>query len=152
MHTKNLKNNKYHSNNMIIKRKLYTKYDDTDNLKRMKDSDILAEKPKQAPGYGSVAAGALGGAALGGTVGLVGGALSKAKPNTTWLGRAAKGGKTGAILGGLAVGGLALHNRNKQSKENEWYNNRLQYAQRHARRREKKDWKTNMTQRDGYSY
>lgn len=40
---------------MIIKRKLFTKYDDTDNLKRMKDSDILAEKPKQAPGYGSVA-------------------------------------------------------------------------------------------------
>lgn len=28
---------------MIIKRKLFTKYDDTDNLKRMKDSDILAE-------------------------------------------------------------------------------------------------------------
>ena len=51
---------------MIIKRKLFTKYDDTDNLKRMKDSDILAEKPKQAPGYGSVAGAALGGAALGG--------------------------------------------------------------------------------------
>ena len=50
---------------MIIKRKLFTKYDDTDNLKRMKDSDILAEKPKQAPGYGSVAGAALGGAALG---------------------------------------------------------------------------------------
>ena len=59
---------------MIIKRKLFTKYDDTDNLKRMKDSDILAEKPKQAPGYGSVAGAALGGAALGGTVGAVAGA------------------------------------------------------------------------------
>ena len=62
---------------MIIKRKLFTKYDDTDNLKRMKDSDILAEKPKQAPGYGSVAGAALGGAALGGTVGSVAGALER---------------------------------------------------------------------------
>lgn len=137
---------------MIIKRKLYTRYDDSDNLKRMKDSDILAEKPKQAPGYGSVATGALGGAAVGGAAGLVGGMFGKRKPGTTFFGRMGKMGKTGAILGGVVAGGLALHNRNKQAKDNEWYNDRLQYAQRQARRREKKDWKANMTQRDGYSY
>ena len=137
---------------MIIKRKLYTKYDDTDNLKRMKDSDILAEKPKQGPGYGSVAMGTLGGAALGGTLGAAAGVFKKAKPGQSFWGKVGKTGKTGLILGGLAAGGMALHNRNKQAKENEWYNDRLQYAQRQARRREKKDWKTNMTQRDGYSY
>ncbi len=137
---------------MIIIRKLFTQYDDTDNLKRMKDSDILAEKPKKAPGYSSVATGALGGAALGATVGSVAGAFSKNKAGNSLLTRMGKGGKTGAILGGLVAGGMALHNRNKQAKENEWYNNRLSFAQRQARRREKKDWKTNMTQRDGYSY
>lgn len=132
---------------MIIKRKLFTKYDDTDNLKRMKDSDILAEKPKQAPGYGSVAGAALGGAALGGTVGAVAGAFGKNK-----AGRSLQGGKTGLVVGGLLAGGMALRNRNKQAENNEWYNKRLNYAQRQARRREKQDWKTNMTQRDGYSY
>lgn len=136
---------------MIIKRKLFTKYDDTDNLKRMKDSDILAEKPKQAPGYGNVAGAALGGAAVGGTVGALGGAFRK-NTGKSLLGRMGKGGKTGMIIGGVLSGGMALHNRNKQASENEWYNNRLNYAQRQARRREKKDWKTNMTQRDGYSY
>lgn len=137
---------------MIIRRKLFTRYDDTDNLKRMKDSDILAEKPKEAPGYSSVATGALGGAALGATVGSVAGAFSKNRAGNGLLTRMRKGGRTGAILGGLVAGGVALHNRNKQAKENEWYNNRLSFAQRQARRREKKDWKTNMTQRDGYSY
>lgn len=137
---------------MIIKRKLFTKYDDTDNLKRMKDSDILAEKPKQAPGYGSVARAALGGAALGGTVGSVAGAFGKNKAGRSLLGRMGKGGKTGLVVGGLLAGGMALRNRNKQAENNEWYNKRLNYAQRQARRREKQDWKTNMTQRDGYSY
>lgn len=137
---------------MIIKRKLFTKYDDTDNLKRMKDSDILAEKPKQAPGYGSVAWAALGGAALGGTVGSVAGAFGKNKAGRSLLGRMGKGGKTGLVVGGLLAGGMALRNRNKQAENNEWYNKRLNYAQRQARRREKQDWKTNMTQRDGYSY
>lgn len=137
---------------MIVKRKLYTKYDDTDNLKRMKDSDILAEKPKEAPGFGGIATGAASGAVLGGTVGAIGGAFGKRKPGQTFFGKMGRGAKKGAIAGGLIAGGIAMYNRNKQKKENEWYNDRLEYAQRHARRREKKDWKTNMTQRDGYSY
>ena len=32
---------------MIIKRKLYSKYDDTDEIKRMKDSDILDAQEKK---------------------------------------------------------------------------------------------------------
>ena len=138
---------------MIIKRKLFTKYDDTDNLKRMKDSDILAEKPKQAPGYGSVAGAALGGAALWWNKLVLLLELSgKNKAGRSLLGRMGKGGKTGLVVGGLLAGGMALRNRNKQAENNEWYNKRLNYAQRQARRREKQDWKTNMTQRDGYSY
>ena len=63
-----------------------------------------------------------------------------------------KGGKTGLVVGGLLAGGMALRNRNKKAEDNEWYNKRLNYAQRQARRREKTDRRTNMTQRDGYSY
>ena len=32
---------------IILRSKSFTKYDDTDNLKRMKDSDILAEQEKE---------------------------------------------------------------------------------------------------------
>mgnify|MGYP000096001131 CR=1 FL=1 len=94
----------------------------------------------------------IGGAALGGTVGAVAGAFGKNKAGRSLLGRMGKGGKTGLVVGGLLAGGMALRNRNKQAENNEWYNKRLNYAQRQARRREKQDWKTNMTQRDGYSY
>ena len=52
----------------ILKRKSFTKWDDTDNLKRMKDSDILAEEKKKQPGYGSVMSGSIGGAAVGGVL------------------------------------------------------------------------------------
>ena len=41
---------------------------------------------------------------------------------------------------------------NKKRKDRTFYNDRLEYAQRQARRREKKDWKENMTQREGYTY
>ena len=57
------------------------------------------------------------------------------------------------MAGGALIGaGIAYSKGRKQAEENEFYNKRLQYAQKQALRREKKDWKTNMTQRDGYSY
>lgn len=139
---------------MIIKRKLYTVYDDTDNLKRMKDSDIIAEKPRKSSVTPMMVAGStISGLAAGGASGAIIGAFTKnKKPGSSFLSKMGRGGKKGAILGGLAAGGLALMNKNKQDKENQFYNDRLEYAKRHALRRERADWKQNMTQRQGYSY
>jgi hypothetical protein len=140
----------------ILKRKSFTKWDDTDNLKRMKDSDILAEQKKKQPGYGSVVSGSLGGATVGGVAGAAAGLASglgkKGARIATAGARASKLGKLGAVGGALLMGGKALKDRNDQAQENNFYNKRLAYAQRQAVRREKKDWKSNMTQRDGYSY
>ena len=130
-----------------LKRKSFTKYDETDNLKRMKDSDILAEKPKKGPSaipaIGNAAVGAAGGAAIGAIAGGIKGKSWKA---------ARKGGKAGAIIGGTMLLAGAMNKRSKEARENDFYNDRLEYAQRQAKRREKKDWKENMTQRDGYSF
>lgn len=130
-----------------IKRKLYTRYDDTDTLKRMKDADILAEQKKQAPGYGDTIQKTVGGAAVGGlAAGIAGGIKSKS------LAGAKKYGKLGAMGVGLGAGLMALNKRDKEAADRNFYNKRLAYAQRQAKRREKIDWKSNMTQRDGYSY
>lgn len=135
-----------------LKRKSFTKYDDTDNLKRMKDSDILAEK-KKTPGVtgAHMAAAGLAGGLVGGATGSVIGATRKSAKGMR-LAKAGKGGKLGLLVG-AGVGLAAMSSqRNKQKAENSWYNDRLEYAQRQAMRREKADWKANMTQRDGYSY
>jgi hypothetical protein len=122
----------------------------------MKDSDILAEQKKKQPGYGSVVSGSLGGATVGGVAGAAAGLASglgkKGARIATAGARASKLGKLGAVGGALLVGGKALKDRNDQAQDNNFYNKRLAYAQRQAVRREKKDWKSNMTQRDGYSY
>jgi hypothetical protein len=124
----------------------YTKWDDTDNLKKMKDSDILAEKKRSNAGnYAKVGVGTAAGAGIG---------LGAAKiaQNLGYLG----GGK-GALGLGAAAGGLIgagstyLANRNK-IKDNKFYNQRLGYAQRQANRRERKDFVSNNTNREGYSY
>lgn len=140
----------------ILKRKSFTKWDETDNLKRMKDSDILAEQKKKAPGYEGVVSGSLGGAAIGGVAGAAAGGLSGLTKSGARLAtdgsKAAKLGKWGAVGGALLLGTKALKERNEQAQDNNFYNKRLAYAQKQAIRREKKDWKSNMTQRDGYSY
>lgn len=129
----------------ILKRKTFTKYDETDSLKRMKDSDILAEEKKKSPGYGGVLRDTALGVAGGATLGAITGTFRK---KGTLKGDA----KTGAILGGLVMGTAGLRKKHQDDEERDFYNRRLEYAQRHARRREKIDWKSNMTQRDGYSY
>lgn len=138
-----------------LKRKTFTKYDDTDNLKRMKDSDILAEKKRQPSTTGAhMAAAGLSGALAGGAIGSVvgigkgtGGVLNASR----WA-KVPKAGRTGLIVGaGVGLASMASK-RSKEKAENSWYNRRLEYAQRQAKRREKADWKANMTQRDGYSY
>lgn len=145
---------------IILRSKSFTKYDDTDNLKRMKDSDILAEQEKEVPSYSSsVLPKAAAGAALG-AVGLgAAGALSKGLSKGAAGNRMAafaKGGKAGlaigAIGGALALGGMAARKREKEREDAEFYNDRLKYAKKQALRREKVDWKQNMTQREGYSF
>lgn len=139
----------------ILKRKIYSQYDDTDNLKKMKDSDILAEKKKKpetssARYISSGLSAGLAGAGLGAAVG-----IARGKGHIFKGSRWAKAPKHGAV--GLAAGaGLGLlsvaSKRSKERADNAFYNDRLEYAQRQARRREKADWKSNMTQREGYSY
>ena len=136
---------------MIIKRKLFTRWDDTDSLKKMKDSDILAEKKKNAPGYGQVAAAAGAGVVAGGVVGGLTGGIAGRRSGSMLKG-AGRMGKLGMLAGGALAGSLAMHQRSKAAKDNKFYNDRLEYAQRQAKRREKKDWKENMTQREGYTY
>ena len=139
----------------ILKRKTYSVYDETDSLKRMRDSDILAQQKKQNPGFGQAAQTA----ATGAVVGAAGLGVAKGISNAfngggfkgAWNG-IKSGGKMGAVLGGIGAGMYALHQRNKQVENNSFYNNRLEYAQKQAKRREKIDWRNNMTQRDGYSY
>jgi len=157
----------------ILKRKVFTKYDDTDNLKKAKDSDILAEKKKRPETSGTaIALGAAKGAVAGGlALGAIGAikpgrvvpagpagkglrrSISRAGANISNIGqKAIKSGGRGALIGAAIGTGAMLYKRGKEKKENEFYNRRLEYAQRQAMRREKADWKANMTQRDGYSY
>lgn len=145
---------------MIVRRN-FSRYDDTDQIKQMKDSDILAEK-KRKQNVGRNAANAGAGMIASGVGGaLVGGALAAGHAGAT----AAKGsklaamgraGKTGALIGGIgaaAISGLRSANKaNKQANENAWYNERLSKAQRQAKRRERKDWKNNITNREEYTY
>lgn len=123
-----------------------TRYDRTDRIKQMKDSDILAEKKRSnSRSYlKSAKAGALGGT-LGAGVGaglslLTRGRVSVAKG-------AAIGGAAGAALGG---GGklLATHGEREQ---NRFVNRRLKEAKRQSLRREAKDWGNNMVNREGYT-
>lgn len=145
---------------IVLRKKTYSVYDETDNLKRMRDADILAEEKKKAPGFAStVLPKAAAGAAVGAAgLGLAGGALKAVSKSAAGARGAAflKGGKTsaigGAIAGAVLLGGKALKDRSKEKEANQFYNDRLEYAQKRAKRREKNDWKQNMTQREGYSY
>lgn len=128
-----------------FRQKEYTRWDETDRLKQMRDSDILAEEKKKNPSRLSGALkGGAGGAILGGTLGVISGMKSG-----KILSGLQKGAGIGAGIG--ALGGAAFIG-NKKRSENNFYNDRLEYAQRNALRREKKDWKQNMTQREGYTY
>jgi len=166
---------------IILREKYYSRWDDTDELKRMKDSDILAEeKKKPKTGIGQVflqagmgaAIGAGAGAGFGGFKGSIkankfankaiaatnNGNMNRAnrlwnKSNKTgFMPGAANGAKWGALIGGLGAGMVAMNARKKEAQDAEFYNKRLAYAQKQAARREKKDWQGNMETRDGYSY
>ena len=145
------------------RQKIYTRYDMTDRLKQMRDSDILAEKEKEkistSEATGSISAGkaALGGAVAGG---LIAAGNNYMKGGKGWF----KG--RGAMKGALIGGGLALaHNAVKSitsgdkakeaeqyNKDVDFYNKRLREAQQQSRRREAADWKNNITNREVYTY
>lgn len=136
---------------MIIKRKLYSKYDETDEIKRMKDSDILDAQEKKLDRserttrtLKNTGKKALIGGIAGGVLGLLGKNRSTDK--------ALRYAKWGAGIG--AATGLiqSARTNNQETEDNEFYNDRLRYAKKHARRRERTDWRNNMTQREGYSY
>jgi hypothetical protein len=133
-----------------FKRKTFTKYDETDNLKRMKDSDILAEKKKTPSITGAhMATAGLAGGLVGGAIGAGSGIVSGFKGKGY---KVARRGKMGVLVGaGIGLAAMGSQ-RSKEKADNSFYNSRLEYAQRQAMRREKADWKANMTQRDGYSY
>jgi hypothetical protein len=122
-------------------------YDETDSLKKMKDSDILSQKKRSNSNLNAKVAGTaagVGGVAYG--AGRLAGAL-KGKPGVgKVLGVA--GGITSALLAGSAV----KHSQRDQRKQNSFYNDRLEYAQRQAVRRENRDFRDNMTFREGYTY
>lgn len=136
---------------MIIKRKLYSKYDDTDEIKRMKDSDILDAQEKKLNRLERIIRTLknTGNKAIIG--GVAGGALSLIGKNKS-LDKTLRHAKLGAGIG--AAGGLiqSVRVNNKEAEDTEFYNDRLRYAKKHARRRERSDWRNNMTQREGYSY
>lgn len=136
---------------IIFRQKEYAMYDQTDRLKQMKDSDILAEqkRPTSASDNTSLAKAAL----AGGTIAGIGAGVMNGRVFKTGAGI------KGAIAGaGLAAGYNIYKNmtRSKEEKQrykdNEFYNRRLEYAQRQARRREAADWKNNMVNRTGYTY
>lgn len=148
---------------MIVLRKNFSKYDETDAIKQMKDSDILAENRRkqnvgrEAANAGSdMIKGAVTGGLAGGAVGYGLKTLNSQGKLLKRLGKGAAGIKGGAIAGAIAgasLAGLKAANKvNKQANENSFYNSRLAAAQRQAVRRERKDWKNNINNREGYTY
>jgi len=144
--------------------KEFTKWDETDNLKRAKDSDILAEEEKKKPGVGGIVSAGVAGGVTGAAAGAGAHVTSKiirkhgkgeAKNIASKI--AKRGGKKNVLLAaGLGAATLAAGATNKRHKEVEevnHYNKRLRYAKRQALRREGKDWRNNMTNgREEYSY
>lgn len=138
-----------------LKRKSFTRWDETDNLKGMKDSDILAAKDKKLRDYGAIGRTAVVGGAAGLGAGALLGTVAGAGKGS-WLKKRGKGlvkgSKHGLILGAAGGAAYALLKGRKTAEDNAFYNKRLKFAKQHALRRERKDWNTNMTMRDGYSY
>jgi hypothetical protein len=133
-----------------------TGFDRTDNIKRMKDSDIIAEKKRSnAKSYKSVAKHTAVGAGVGATIGAGTAAVMGFKKGG--LRGAMKhvklGAGAGAAIGGTLAGGARAAATHNEREQNRFVNRRLGEAKRQAYRRENRDWKTNNTSgREGYTY
>lgn len=136
----------------FIRFKTFSKYDETDRLKRMKDSDILAEEYKKTPGVSlkEVTRDLVSGAVLGGAVGkineMTGNKLGLS--DTDWRSTA----KHGAIAAGVYDVLKDTYRKHKDGDEVDYYNKRLRKAKKNAKRREKSDWINNTLNREGYTY
>ena len=136
----------------IIRFKTFSKYDETDRIKKMKDSDILAEEYRETPKVGlkeafrDVATGAIAGGLLGKVNELTGNRLGLSSTDWRDLGR------KGALLGGVYTVGKDLYRKYKYGEEVDFYNKRLRQAKKNARRREKSDWLNNTLNRESYTY
>ena len=133
-----------------IKRKTFTVYDDSDALLEMTDSDILAEQEKEGS-YRDVAsglaAGGVGGAVAGGL-----GYMALGSKGGGALKRLGRGAAAGLAAGALLGTGIGYMKKSAEDSRNQFYNDRLRYAKRMARRREAKNWKHNMAHRENYSF
>ena len=129
-----------------------TKYDRSDNFKRMNDADILAEKKRSNAGsyIKSAKAGGLG-AIIGSGVGAAAGALASRRNLRNLKKNVAGGALVGGALGSTLAGGGTLAATHGEREQNRFVNKRLKYAQNQARRREGRDWISN-NHREGYSY
>jgi hypothetical protein len=133
-----------------IKRKTFSVYDDSDALLEMTDADILAEQEKNGS-YRDVAsgltAGGVGGAVAGGL-----GYMALGSKGGGALKRLGRGAAAGLAAGALLGTGIGYMKKSAEDSRNQFYNDRLRYAKRMARRREAKNWKHNMAHRENYSF
>jgi len=130
------------------RQRLFTKYDDTDDLKRMTDADILAT-PKQITHTASRSLNAgLGGSVIGALLA----SILSAKKNGFDLNKLGDSAKKGAIIGSLVGLGKGVLDTRKEREDADWFNRRLRYAKYQARRREAKDWRENIGGRERYTY
>ena len=136
----------------ILRFKTFSKYDETDRIKKMKDSDILAEEYQKTPGVSlkEVTKDLTTGAVVGGIVGkineLSGNRLRLG--STDWKDSA----RNGAIIAGLYDILKDTYRKHKYGDDVDFYNKRLRQAKRNAKRREKSDWLNNTLNREGYTY
>lgn len=122
----------------MIKFRLYSKYDDTDEIKNSTDSAILNMEEKGGNNTTAILAGA------GGILGAAGASGAK---KMSKLAGGTKGALIGAAVGITAKG---ISDANKRSREQSHYNRRLREAKRAAKRREKLDWSNRIHKREYY--
>ena len=137
----------------ILRFKTFSKYDETDRIKRMKDSDILDEEYKKDPGVSlkevsrDLATGAIIGGVLGKANQISGGRLGSSISTDR-----RKSARNGVIIAGAYDVLKDIYRKHKHGDEVDFYNKRLRQAKKNARRREKSDWLNNTLNREGYTY
>lgn len=139
-------------NMKVIRYKTFSKYDSTDRIKKMKDSDILAEDYKKTPGVSvkEVSRDLISGAVIGALAGKIN-ELSGNKIKglgTDWRESARKG----ILAAGAYDLAKDIYRKHRDGEKVEFYNKRLREAKKNAKRREESDWKNNTLNREGYTY